>query len=135
MDDFVILHMEKNILKDYKNEINIFLKKNLAVELHPDKSKIICLGRKLNFLGFRIFYHHKLLKWSNLRKMRRNFECLIDKYQNSEIDYDVVYDFFEGWFAYAIHANTHFLRKSVAMQIESNFLNEISTKEFNKLNP
>ena len=62
VDDFIILHKDKHILNRYEERINLFLEKNLDIKLHPDKSKIIELKRGITFLGFRIFYHHKLLK-------------------------------------------------------------------------
>ena len=57
VDDFVILHENKNALEFYKQEINSFLKDNLKIELHKDKSKIYPLNRGINFLGYRNFYY------------------------------------------------------------------------------
>lgn len=133
VDDFVILHPNKDKLDKYKIVINQFLKQKLNIELHPDKSKIIRLGKGINFLGFRIFYYHKLLRKSNIRKMKSRLKILKEDYNKSKIDYDKVYDSAEGWMAYAKHANTYKLRKKIADEIEKNFPNEISTKEFNKI--
>ena len=133
VDDFVILHSNKNELNKYKETIGQFLRKRLGIELHPDKSKIIRLKRRLNFLGFRVFYYHKLLKKSNLIKMDNKFRILEEGYDKGCICYDEIYDFIEGWFAYAKHAETHILRKKVINEIEKNFPNEISTKEINRL--
>lgn len=133
VDDFVILHVHKEALQNYKIEIGAFLKQNLDLNLHPDKSKIICLGEQLNFLGFRIFNHHKLLKKQNLRKMRLKFLILKQQYQNNEVNYDTIYDLLEGWMAYAKYANTFKLRRSIAFRIEQEFPREISTKEINRL--
>lgn len=132
VDDFVVLHSNKRLLEDYKNRINEFLNKKLKIELHPDKSKIILLGTRLNFLGFRIFYYHKLLKKSNIRKMRCKLEILKKQYSKAMIDYDVIYDFLEGWLAYARQANTCKLRKAILNKFEDAFSNEISTKEINR---
>jgi retron-type reverse transcriptase len=133
VDDFVILDSDKTRLKKYKNVINQFLKQELNVELHPDKSNIISIGSKLTFLGFRVFYYHKLLKKSNLRNMRNKFEILKQDWKESKINYDDIYDFFEGWIAYAKQANTYTLRKRIAIEIEKVFPNEISTKEINRV--
>ncbi len=70
VDDFVILHMSKEKLLLYKCLITNFLKQRLKLELHPQKSKIIPLHNGVNLLGFRIFYHYRLPRKSNLR----NFE-------------------------------------------------------------
>src|SRR3989338_9011755 len=106
----------------YLNELDWFI-----------KSEIIRLGSRLNFLGFRVFYYHRLLKKSNLGKMRVRFKILKEEYNQSKIDYDAIYDFLEGWFAYAKNANTYKLMRSVAAkEIEMCFSSEISTKEINR---
>ncbi|MEK6951448.1 MAG: reverse transcriptase/maturase family protein, partial [Nanoarchaeota archaeon] len=53
VDDFVILHHNKETLEEYKLSIDKFLRENLKLELHPDKSKIIPLKNGINFLGYR----------------------------------------------------------------------------------
>lgn len=62
VDDFVMLHDNPNVLEDYKKKIDNFLRDKLELYLHPDKSKIIKLQRGIGFLGFRIFFHHKLVR-------------------------------------------------------------------------
>src|SRR3989344_6812212 len=57
VDDFVILHKNKEILENYKKEIDNFLK-TIKLELHPDKSKIITIVKGFSLLGYRVFYHH-----------------------------------------------------------------------------
>ena len=73
VDDFVILHNQKEILEIYMNMINRYLTDNLRLELHPAKSKIIPLRKGVNLLGYRVFYYHKLLRKSNKRKFERKF--------------------------------------------------------------
>jgi RNA-directed DNA polymerase len=133
VDDFVILHQSKDRLEDYRAVINTFLQNNLAIQLHPDKSKIIQLKNKFTFLGFRMFYYHRLLKKQNVKKMKRKSEYLTEMFSNGNLDYDSVYDFFEGWLAYAKNANTYKLRRKIAEGIEKNFSSAMSTKEINRL--
>jgi hypothetical protein len=79
VDDFVILHRDKGILETRKQEIDLFLKQNLEIELHPEKSRIIPLNKGVTFLGFRIFSKYRLLKktmqeesGNGLKNLRRN---------------------------------------------------------------
>lgn len=62
VDDFAILHSSKERLEIWKNEINNFLNEKLKIELHKGKSRIIHLSRGIDFVGFRNFYHFKLLR-------------------------------------------------------------------------
>jgi len=69
IDDFVILHKSKEQLDKWKIKIDIFLKEELKIELHKEKSRIISLSHGIDFVGFRNFYFHKLLRKRNIRKI------------------------------------------------------------------
>ena len=75
---------------------------------------------------------HQSLTGGCLRKMRNTLQFLKERYKNSEIDYDVVSDFIEGWIAYAKNANTYNLRKNILTDFEREFSREISIKEINR---
>ena len=132
VDDFVILESDTEKLEFYKWQIDAFLKKKLNLQLHKDKSKILKLGNSIHFLGFRVFYYPRLLKKSNLRKMMSTLQILKERYGYGELDYDPIYDFMEGWIAYARNANAYRLRKKILADFESKFPNEISAKELNR---
>ena len=121
VDDFVILHNNKQTLETYKEKINDFLK-IIKLELHPDKSKIITLNNGVTMLGYRVFYHYKLLRKSNLRKSKRKIEEKIELVKNSILPYDSLLDSINGWFGYAMWADTYKLRKKLAKEINTIFL-------------
>lgn len=73
VDDFIILHDSGVKLLLYKWLINNFLRQKLKLELHPEKSKILPLHRGIKLLGFKVFYHYKLPRKSNLTKFEREF--------------------------------------------------------------
>ena len=131
VDDFVILHESKKTLEDYKFSIDKFLKESLSIELHPQKSKIIELSRGVQFLGFRIFYYHKLLKKSNIRKFRQRFSELCKSYR-SGLSYDTIYDFLEGWMAYSGKANAYKMKLKIKEATKKNFQNEVSEKQIRR---
>src|SRR3989344_1220222 len=133
VDDFVILHKSPEILRQYMKEIDTYLTEKLDLELHPEKSKIIPSQKGTEFLGMRIFPHHKLLKGKNLRKFYRKINSLYVDYDSGLVNYDTIYDSLEGWSAYANHANTYKLKKRILQSGEDKFSREISTKEINRL--
>ena len=133
VDDFAILHKYKRPLEKYKKKINDFLKDELLLELHPGKSKIIRLKQGINFLGQRIFYYHKLIRKTNLRKMQRKLDSYKREYDMTLIDYDKIFEFLQGWCAYAKHANTYKLRNNLSKKIELYFPRAVSTIEINRL--
>lgn len=132
VDDLIIMDDDKAKLEEWNSEINDFLKEKLSIELHPDKSRIICLARGVDFLGFRIFYYHKLLRKANMRKMQRKLENFRSLYLGKKMDYDEIYNSFHGWFAYAKHANTYALRRKIGEKLEQLFPDQISSMEINK---
>jgi retron-type reverse transcriptase len=110
--DFVILSCNKSILEFYEREINNFLKTNLDLELHNEKSKIISLNQGIIFLGFRYFYHYKLLKKNKRKGIKDKLELLIRGYKESN-DYNKMMQGFESILAYLENANTFRLRMKI----------------------
>jgi RNA-directed DNA polymerase len=113
VDDFVILHKDKNQLEEWKLKIDSFLKQKLKIELHPHKSRVINLSKGVDFVGFRNFWHHKLLRKRNIRKIRRK----IMSYKKGEISKGKILESFQGWNAYAMWANSYKLRRNTVRAI------------------
>ena len=109
VDDFIIIHRNKKRLEFYKRKIEEFVYKKLKLELHPDKSNIFSLANGITFLGYRIFYHYKLLKKRNIRKFLKS----VEDYKNGLISEEKFIDCFKGWEGYAKWANTFKLRKEI----------------------
>jgi retron-type reverse transcriptase len=113
VDDFVILHSSEKQLECWKRQIDKFLKENLKIELHPDKSKIVNLSKGVDFVGFRIFYNHKLLRKRSFRKMFHKLnEC-----KQGDITFVKFKESFNGWNAYAKWADSYNLIKKLIQSI------------------
>lgn len=110
------------ILEEYKTKIDKFLTHKLELNLHPEKSKILKLEKGINFLGFRIFYHHKILAKRNIRKFEKKLQIMKKEYSKNKIEREKIIEKLEGWIAYSKQANTYKQRKEI-------------TKKFNKLFP
>lgn len=113
VDDFVIFHLSKKALQEYEQKINEFLS-SLRLELHPDKCRIVPLSRGLSFLGFRVFYQHKLVRKRNLRVFKRNISLLLKDYKTGYCTARQVFDTFSGWKGYALLGNSHRLCQQLA---------------------
>lgn len=103
VDDFVILHRSKNQLGNWKKEINNFLRRKLRIELHKDKSRIIYLSHGVDFVGFRNFYKHKLLRRRNIRSMQRKTNL----FNQGKISEEKFAEILQGWSAYAKWADSY----------------------------
>lgn len=109
VDDFVILHNSKSQLEEWKEKINRFLKENLKLELHPDKSRIVSLSRGIDFVGFRNFYYFKLLRKRNIKRMKHKIKL----FNEGRISYEKLVEIFQGWLAYAKWTNSGKLTKKI----------------------
>mgnify|MGYP001579814553 FL=1 len=112
VDDFVLLHSSKEQLEFWKKSIDSFLKETLKLELHPSKSRIISLSRGIDFVGFRNFYYHRLLRKRNIKNIRRKIRLCNEKKINDEKFLEIV----QGWIAYAKWANSYTLTKRFTNQ-------------------
>ena len=121
VDDFVILHENKEQLELWKEQINNFLKEKLKIELHPSKSHVLNLNSGINFLGFRIFPYFKLLRKSNIKNFERKFRQTKILYDEGILDRDKVIEKLEGWLAYASHGSTYKFRKHILRNFNRDF--------------
>ena len=126
VDDFVILHKNKEQLEEWKREIERFLKEKLKLELHYQKSKIIPLSRGIDFVGFRNFWHFRLLRKRNVRKIIFK----IKKFRNGEISKEIILEIFQGWNAYAKWADSFKLRRRIVKMIYLNYFSIFNSNSF-----
>jgi len=113
VDDFIILHRSKKRLAYFQARIDEFLRKNLKIWLHPQKSKILALRNGITFLGYRIFYNYKLLIKRNIRLMRTK----IVLFKQGKILKKNLKDTLKGWEGYAKWANSYGLRQRIIAEI------------------
>ncbi|MFH1311044.1 MAG: reverse transcriptase domain-containing protein [Nanoarchaeota archaeon] len=113
VDDFVLINPSREKLLSWGGVIEDFLIKNLKIEFHKEKSKIISLSRGIDFVGFRNFYYFRLLRKRNIRNMFLE----IRKYRNADLNKEKILEIFQGWNAYAKWADSFELRKKVVREI------------------
>src|SRR3989338_3453688 len=73
------------------------------------------LNRGINFLGFRVFFYHKLIRKSNLKNFERKFNNLRIQFDEEIIGREKALESLEGWLAYCSHANTYKYRKHLIL--------------------
>ena len=70
-DDFIILSHDKNELEQTLRYIEVFLREQLKLALHPDKVSIKTFASGVDFLGLVHFPDHRVLRTSSKRRMFR----------------------------------------------------------------
>jgi hypothetical protein len=113
MDDFVLMDTSKARLHQAKGEIAEFLKDKLKLDLHPKKQTVTPLKCGIDFLGFRIFSTHRLLRKENVKRFKRRLKKIKKRFERKEIDVRMIGISIKGWVAHAKHGNTYRLRKKI----------------------
>lgn len=68
MDDFLILDFNKKKLHQIKEIIQNFLQDKLKLELHPKKANVFPINKGIDFLGYVVYNHYKLLRKATVKR-------------------------------------------------------------------
>jgi retron-type reverse transcriptase len=112
MDDFCIIHTSKKYLAYLKSEIGKFLNDQLAIHLNR-KTSIFPITQGVDFLGYRTWTTHKLVRKRSVKNMRRKLKAMARKYRAGQIDLSKISASVISWVAHCKHADTYRLRKKV----------------------
>lgn len=133
VDDFIIMHRSREVLKFCKAAIESFLATSLSLHLHPGKSRIFPVYNGTDFLGVKIFPFHKSIRKRNIRIFKGKLNSLHMKYSSGSIGYDNIYNCIEGWCAYSKNTDSYNLRGRIVSDFSERFSREVSSKEVNRM--
>ena len=115
-DDFVVLSDDKQWLHEVKLKMAEYLA-TLRLKFHPKKCTVFPTRCGTDFLGYRIFPTHRLLRKENVKRARRRLRHLEAKYNACAIPLDKVKQSIRSWIAHASWADTYGLRKHLLREI------------------
>ena len=122
MDDFLILDFDKKKLHQAKEEIREFLQDKLGLELHPRKASVFPASKGIDFLGYRIFGHYRLLRKSTVKrfvKRTKIYQKMLNKGLLAEEKFE---NSLQSWLAYASFGNSWRLRKNLSGKLKINLI-------------
>lgn len=123
MDDFILLAGDKPTLWGWRREIEGFLAHRLKLRLNS-KTDIFPVSRGIDFLGYRIWATHRLLRKASVKRMRRKLKVFRDRYRRGSIDFGRINACVQSWLGHAWHANTYRLREKL---LAEPFIREVVT--------
>lgn len=116
MDDFVFIHEDKAHLQDIRVKVEKFLSGSLLLKTNS-KTQVFPIGagkgRALDFLGFRIYSTHRLLRKCSAKRIKTTLKKLHKKYAAGILGFDDVNQKLQSWLGHSSHANTFGLRVSL----------------------
>lgn len=109
MDDIVVLGDDPHHLRQIKTEIERFSADRLGLRF--SKWSVQPVSRGINFLGYRVWPRHKLLRRQSVVTARRRLRHLIERR-----DADAIDRFLGSWLGHAAHADAHHLLAGLGME-------------------
>lgn len=119
MDDGVLILQNKEEASKIFKLIQKFVKERLKLELNK-KSEYSPLKSGVFFCGYRVYVTHKLIRKSNLQRMKKRIKLWNHIYENKQ-KVELLKKWkqsFDAWNGYSKFANTYKLRKSLAKKCE-----------------
>ena len=118
-DDFVIISQDKNYLAELLWQIESFLRDELGLELHPNKIGIRKARQGIDFLGYVILPHCRVLRAKTKRRMFRKLRERVAQVENGIIDWGKFNQSLQSYFGVLSHANAHRLRERLNCEISA----------------
>lgn len=119
MDDFVIIHHDKDQLHRWRADIERFLHASLRLRTNS-KTQVFPVsvdgGRALDFLGYRIYAKHRLLRRCSVKRIKAKLKAYRRQFAAGEIGVSAVQQKIQSWLGHASHANTYRLRQHLLAQ-------------------
>jgi len=117
MDDLILLHHDKDFLKDALVKINEMAENRLRLELN-EKTQIFPLRSGMKFLGWHFYLTEtgkvvRKLKAQTKTRYKRRMEKLQKDYATGAINMDDVENSLAGYNGHLMHGHTHRLKERV----------------------
>lgn len=106
-DDFVIVAGTRPYLENLINPISSFLSDELALKLHPKKVIIRKLRQGIDFLGYIVLPHYRLLRTKTKNRIIRKLEKRVLEYKNKMISNQTLKQSFQSYLGVLSHADTY----------------------------
>lgn len=110
MDDMVALVRTKQEALAIRDQ---FEDKLAELGFRFSKASVLPASRGVNFLGYRIWAHKRLLRRDSVRRIKRNLKAMRWQYRHGETDLFTIQQRIRSWIAHADHANAESLKRKV----------------------
>ena len=123
MDDFILIHPDRDFLYDCLQQIRMLLENELQLHLNP-KTQIIPLRRGVTFLGWRFILTDggkvvRKLKRDSRVRMKRKMRCVCQKWTNGDLEAKDVAAFYASCMGHLKQGNTFYIQKELAERVTS----------------
>jgi retron-type reverse transcriptase len=115
-DDFVIVAASSEALEALLIPIRSFLTENLHLDLHPHKVTIHKYGQGIDFLGYVLLPHHRVLRTKTRRRIVRKLRERVTAHKAGLIPQESVEQSLQSYLGVLSHANCYRLSQDFQNQ-------------------
>lgn len=115
-DDFVVLSNSRAYLKNVLLSITAFLRDRLKLELHPKKISLRPFHQGIDFLGYVILPHYRLVRSKTKRRILHKLHSRAIEYKYRTIDQKTLNQSLQSYLGVLSHANAH----NVSQDLQNN---------------
>ena len=119
-DDFVILHQDRNHLRNIIQPIQDFLSNNLQLSLHPNKLIIRKTSHGIDFLGYVALPSYRVIRTKTKRRILRKIKLLKQELNNKLITEESFNQSLQSYLGILKHCDGYKVRKKVEEIIKDN---------------
>lgn len=120
MDDFLVIHPDKRYLHTLWRDTAVFLKDNLALQMNH-KTAVFPITQGVDFLGYRIWPHHKVLRKGNVKRIKRIVKKFDREYRAGTIKLEKIRAVLASWLGHAKRADVPILREKILSKARKMF--------------
>jgi len=117
-DDFIILGTDEKYLQKLIAEIDNFLKSKLKLNLHPYKIIIRKFYQGIDFLGYVVLPHHRVLRTKTKKRMMKKLRAKYASLQSGIITKESLNQSFQSYLGALKHCEGWKIRKRILSTIE-----------------
>jgi len=115
-DDFIIVAEDRSYLEDVISPVRAFLLDNLVLDLHPKKITIRKFRQGVDFLGYVILPHYRLLRTKTKQRIIRKLKERVREYNNGLISKQTLEQSLQSYLGVLSHADSHRLGNDLKNQ-------------------
>jgi RNA-directed DNA polymerase len=105
MDNFIIVHHDKQHLKRLKEEIRGLLENKLRLELNPKGTTINKAGNGIEFVGYRVYADRVKIKKASIKRMKKRVRVMQIMYREGRATLWTITQRIRSWLGHCCHAN------------------------------
>jgi len=88
MDDWIVVGRDRSALEEIAMRCRVFLRDQLRLDAPERKTSLVPVTRGVDWLGFVLFPHHRVLRTATMRRMRHRVRERVFAYLDDGMPYD-----------------------------------------------